>query len=148
DGQYWALVQARPGAPTSVGVFDADLWGEEPLLLQAFAALLGSRQVRLPARTGSGELTASTAALFERTLGKQSKLTSDLGNQAREAVELLVAEIARLDRESSGRFLEHVGERDIYKGALTVLMRMVFLLYAEEQRLLPTDDLYADHYSV
>lgn len=147
DGQYWALVHAEPGAPTSVGMFDADLWGEEPLLLLAFAALLGHPRAQLPALK-NGEPTDSTAALFARTLDKQSKLTSDLGEQVRAAVELLVAEIARLDRESSGRFLEHVGEREIYKGALTVLMRMVFLLYAEEQRLLPTDDLYADHYSV
>jgi hypothetical protein len=148
DGQYWALVHALPGKPTSVGVFDADLWGEEPLLLQAFAALLEGQRVRLPARDRSGELTNAAAALFERTFDKQSDLTEDLGNQVLRAVELLVAEIARLDRESSGRFLEHVGEREIYKGALTVLMRLVFLLYAEEQRLLPTDDLYADHYSV
>ncbi|WP_239646230.1 Eco57I restriction-modification methylase domain-containing protein [Nocardiopsis valliformis] len=148
DGQYWALVHALPGKPTSVGVFDADLWGEEPLLLQAFAALLESQRVRLPARDRGGELTNAAAALFERTFDKQSDLTEDLGNQVLRAVELLVAEIARLDRESSGRFLEHVGEREIYKGALTVLMRLVFLLYAEEQRLLPTDDLYADHYSV
>ncbi|WP_028648806.1 Eco57I restriction-modification methylase domain-containing protein [Nocardiopsis sp. CNT312] len=148
DGQYWALVHALPGKPTSVGVFDADLWGEEPLLLQAFAALLESRRVRLPARDRGGEPTNAAAALFERTFDKQSDLTEDLGHQVLRAVELLVAEIARLDRESSGRFLEHVGEREIYKGALTVLMRLVFLLYAEEQRLLPTDDLYADHYSV
>ena len=148
DGQYWALVHALPGKPTSVGVFDADLWAEEPLLLQAFAALLESKSVRLPARDKGGDLTNATAALFERTFDKQSDLTEELGNQVLRAVELLVAEIARLDRESSGRFLEHVGEREIYKGALTVPMRLVFLLYAEEQRLLPTDDLYADHYSV
>lgn len=148
DGQYWALVHALPGKPTSVGVFDADLWGEEPLLLQAFAALLESQRVRLPVRDRGGELTNAAAALFERTLDKQSDLTEDLGGQVLDAVELLVADIARLDRESSGRFLEYVGEREIYKGALTVLMRLVFLLYAEEQRLLPTDDLYADYYSV
>ncbi|GAB3723353.1 Eco57I restriction-modification methylase domain-containing protein [Nocardiopsis nanhaiensis] len=148
DGQFWALVHALPGKPTSVGVFDADLWGEEPLLLQAFAALLEGQRVRLPALDRGGELTNAAAALFERTLDKQSDLTEDLGGQVLDAVELLVADIARLDRESSGRFLEYVGEREIYKGALTVLMRLVFLLYAEEQRLLPTDDLYADYYSV
>ncbi|MFD6949490.1 hypothetical protein A6A08_05140 [Nocardiopsis sp. TSRI0078] len=41
-----------------------------------------------------------------------------------------------------------MGEREVYKGALTVLMRLVFLLYAEEQWLLPTDDLYAEYSSV
>ena len=149
DGQLWALVHARLGEPTSVGVFDADLWSEEPLLLQAFAALLEAKRVQVPSVRGGGtDPSDSTAALFARTAGRQGDLTEELGNQVRQAVELLVGEIARIDRESSGRFLEYVGERDIYRGALTVLMRMVFLLYAEEQRLLPTDDLYADHYSV
>ncbi|WP_049576382.1 Eco57I restriction-modification methylase domain-containing protein [Nocardiopsis sp. SBT366] len=153
DGQWWALVHARPSVPTSVGVFDADLWLEEPLLFQAFTALLEGKRVQVPATSKDGKSASdSTAALFARTFEKQSDLTDDLGKQVRQAVELLVAEIARIDRgssgRSSGRFLEHVGEREVYKGALTVLMRLVFLLYAEEQRLLPTDDLYAEHYSV
>lgn len=153
DGQLWALVHARPGEPTSVGVFDADLWLEESVLFQAFTALLESKRVQVPATAKDGKTASdSTAALFARTFEKQSDLTDDLGKQVRQAVELLVAEIARIDRgssgRSSGRFLEHVGEREVYKGALTVLMRLVFLLYAEEQRLLPTDDLYAEHYSV
>ncbi|MBB6172997.1 hypothetical protein HNR23_003057 [Nocardiopsis mwathae] len=149
DGRLWALVHARAGEPTSCGVFDADLWLEEPLLLQAFAALLASERVQIPPVSRDGkESSDSTAALFSRTAGAQGKLTEELGLQVRQAVELLVGELARLDRESGGRLLAHIDERDIYRGALTVLMRMVFLLYAEEQRLLPTDDLYADHYSV
>ena len=37
----------------------------------------------------------------------------------------------------------------MYRGTLTVMMRLVFLLYAEEQRLLPvSSDLYATAYSV
>ncbi|WP_370011854.1 DNA methyltransferase [Nocardiopsis sp. LDBS0036] len=149
DGQLWALVHARPGEPTSYGVFDADLWSEEPLLFQAFTALLEGKRVQIPATTRDGrDPSDSTASLFARTVDKQGELTDDLGHQVRQAVELLVAEIARIDRGSSDRFLEHVGEREVYKGALTVLMRLVFLLYAEEQRLLPTDDLYAEYYSV
>ena len=41
--------------------------------------------------------------------------------------------------------LGEVEPRQVYRGALTVMMRLVFLLYAEEQRLLPVNsDLYAD----
>ncbi|WP_017591337.1 Eco57I restriction-modification methylase domain-containing protein [Nocardiopsis potens] len=149
DGRFWALVHARPAEPTSVGVYDADLWLEEPLLLRSFTALLAGRQVQVPPVGRNGEAPSdSTASLFARSADRQSELTDELGLQVRRAVELLVAELARLDRESRGAVLAHVGERDVYRGALTVLMRMVFLLYAEEQRLLPTDDLYAEHYSV
>lgn len=149
DGRLWALVHARPGEPTSTAVFDADLWLEEPVLLAAFATLLAGNRVRLPEVERDGTApTDSTAALFARTFAAQGSLTEKLGEQVRQAVELLVAEIARLDRESGGALLASVSERDIYRGALTVLMRVVFLLYAEEQRLLPGDDLYVENYSV
>lgn len=153
DGRLWALVHARPGEPTSTAVFDAEMWLEEPLLLRAFTALLSGQQVQVPPVSQDGHnWTDTTAALFARTAESQDDLTEELGNQVRQAVELLIAEFARIDRETSQGdshgVLAGVSERDIYRGGLTVLMRMVFLLYAEEQRLLPTDDLYADHYSI
>ena len=36
----------------------------------------------------------------------------------------------------------------IYGGLITVLLRLVFLLYAEDEELMPTDSLYGQHYSV
>lgn len=149
DGHQWALVHARPGEPTSFGVFDADLWIEEPLLLQAFIALLTDGRLRLPttAKGGSTPLD-STAALFARTTDRQGELTDDLGEQVRQAVELLVGEIARQDRATGGRPLADVDGKEVYRGVVTALMRTVFLLFAEAQRLMPVDDLYADHYSV
>lgn len=69
--------------------------------------------------------------------------------QVRQAVELLIGELARLDRESAGALLGSIPPRQVYRGALTVMMRLVFLLYAEELRLMPVDsDLYASAYSV
>ena len=59
------------------------------------------------------------------------------------------ASCRRLDRESGGALLGEVAPRQVYRGTLTVMMRLVFLLYAEEQRLLPvSSDLYATAYSV
>ena len=50
---------------------------------------------------------------------------------------------------TGGALLGEVAPREVYRGALTVMMRLVFLLYAEEQRLLPvSSDLYATAYSV
>ena len=37
---------------------------------------------------------------------------------------------------------------EVYGGLLTVLMRLVFLLYAEDRGLLPDDEVYQQHYSV
>lgn len=149
DGRYWVLVHAVRGGPTSTAVFDADLWQEEPILLRAFVSLLGATRLLPAPQRSDGTPTASLAAMFARTADAQAEITTTLGSQVRQAVELFVAELARLDRESGGALLRGVTERDIYRGSLTTLMRLVFLLYAEQRELLPIKDpVYADGYAV
>ncbi|MEV4251565.1 type IIL restriction-modification enzyme MmeI [Spirillospora sp. NPDC049652] len=148
NGRFWVLAHARPGEVTSTAVFDADLWLEEPLLLRAFATLLGASRSLAPAERPDGTPSDGLASLFARSAQAQAQVTDTLGRQVRQAVELLVGELARLDRESGGTLLADVAERDIYRAALIVLMRLVFLLYAEEQELLPTDELYQLSYGV
>ncbi|MEV5987177.1 DNA methyltransferase [Streptomyces sp. NPDC052051] len=149
NGREWALVHARPKEATTVAVFDADLWSEEPVLARAFASLLTARRVTRPPVDAEGKPSESTAGLFARTADAQSDVTDTLGRQVREAVSLLVAELSRLDREANGHILDGVPAKDVYEGALTVMMRLVFLLYAEEQRLLPAgDELYDASYAV
>jgi len=148
NGRHWALVHARPGESTGVGVFDADLWLEEPALLRAFATLLAAPRVLLPPTNADGTPSTSLAGLFARSAEARTQVTTTLGDQVRRAVELFVGELARLDRESGGALLAEASDREIYRGALTVLMRLVFLLYAEERRLLPiTDPVYAQAYA-
>lgn len=148
NGRFWILVHARPGEAMSTAVFDADLWLEEPVLLRAFATLLGARRSLAPAERPDGTPSDGLTSLFARSAQAQAQVTDTLGRQVRQAVELLVGELARLDRESGGTLLADVPERDIYRAALIVLMRLVFLLYAEEQELLPTDELYRLSYGV
>ncbi|MGH3853186.1 MAG: Eco57I restriction-modification methylase domain-containing protein [Pseudonocardiaceae bacterium] len=149
NGRFWVLVHARPGEATSTAVFDADLWLEEPTLLRAFASLCCASRVLPPPASADGAPSTSLAGLFARSADAHAHVTTTLGLQVRRAVELFVAELARLDREAGGALLGPVSERDIYRGALTALMRLVFLLFAEEQRLLPvTDPIYAGGYAV
>ncbi|MEW1862773.1 DNA methyltransferase [Streptomyces sp. NPDC088194] len=149
NGREWALVHARPKEATTIAVFDADLWTEEPILARAFTSLLTASRVVRPPLDAEGKPSDSTAGLFARTADAQSEVTDTLGRQVREAVSLLVAEVSRLDRESGGDLLRGVPAKQVYEGALTVMMRLVFLLYAEEQRLLPSwDKLYRDSYAV
>ncbi|MFE5920893.1 Eco57I restriction-modification methylase domain-containing protein [Streptomyces sp. NPDC056468] len=149
NGREWALVHARPKEATTVAVFDADLWTEEPILARAFASLLAASRVVRPPLDAEGKSTDSTAGLFARTVDAQADVTDTLGRQVREAVSLLVAELSRLDRESRGELLRDVPAKQVYEGALTVMMRLVFLLYAEEQRLLPSsEELYSKSYAV
>ncbi|MEE1931192.1 DNA methyltransferase [Streptomyces sp. TRM 70351] len=149
NGRLWVLVHARPSTPTSFAVFDADLWSEEPLLLRAFVSLLAARCAAIAPKDRDGKDTDSLGALFTRTAQDTTAVTKTLGRQVRAAVELLIAELSRRDREAGGRVLADVAPRTVYRAALTAMMRVVFLLYAEEQALLPADDeLYAESYSV
>ncbi len=141
DGRWWALVWAPEGGTSGVAVWDASLWGEEPESFRAFVALLERN------RFLSVAASDTLPALLAESLGAQEEVTETLGHQVREAVELLVETLDRLDAESA--VLAGVSDDDLYDGVVTVLMRIVFLLFAEERRLLPSDDeVYVAAYSV
>ena len=144
DGRWWALVRAPRGDVTSVAVFDAVAWPEaaDRDVVRAFRSLLERRRFfgvpdaeRLP-------------ALWKRSEDSQEDLTEALGVQVRQAVELLVTAIGRADLTVQGESLRNVTAHEVYRGAVSVMMRVVFLLFAEERRLLPSDnELYAQSYS-
>ena len=143
DGRWWALVWAPRGGATGAAVWDASLFSEDPLSSRALVALLSRSRFQAEARKDQ------LPALFAESLERQEEVTEQLGRQVREAVELLITTLDQLDRESNGTLLTGVSDDDFYAGAVTVMMRVVFLLFAEERRLLPSDDdLYVTAYSV
>jgi hypothetical protein len=55
------------------------------------------------------------------------------------------------DAAANGRLLSALAETDpqhIYGGLIATLMRLVFLLYAEDEGLMPDDEVYQRHYAV
>jgi hypothetical protein len=139
DGRWWALVWAPAGGVTTVAVFDSVSWNDaaERLVVRAFVSLLQRRRffgVPVPHRL---------PALLRESLKHQEDITDALGVQVRQAVEMLVAAFSRSSLPSS------VTAQAAYRGAVAVMMRLVFLLFAEESGLLPADNaLYAASYSV
>ncbi len=90
----------------------------------------------------------SLEAFYSESLHKQQQLTDQLGLQVRLAVETLVRAIDRIDDRAVADLIEAGAEKEIYEAALTVMMRLLFLLYAEEQSLLPLGEaLYGENYA-
>jgi hypothetical protein len=144
DGRWWALVWAPPEGVTSVAVWDAALWLEERETLAAFRCLLERRRfLGVP----DGE---TLPALLSAGLEQQEEITDGLGHQVRQAVEMLVEAIGRAGRQGGPAegLLADLDPNEVYHGAVTVMMRLLFLLFAEERLLLPADDeLYLTSYS-
>ena len=143
NGERFTLVYAEPGQPTGFADFRAELWFEERLTLRAFRDFLSADALfnRPPEQT--------LDALYRRSLENQQEVSTTLGRQVRRAVEMFVAALDRADRESSGTLLRGVPEELVYEAALTLMMRLVFLFFAEERDLLPISNLiYHDNYAV
>ncbi len=150
DTNAFTLVWAPRGGATATGTWFASVWSEERGLFEAFVALLGARRFFAVADADVLE------ALFAESASAQVEVTNQLGKQVRQAVELLVDAFSRANRESDGQLMADLGAGDLetaaetmYSAAVTVMMRLVFLLCAEERRLFPVGDaLYDESYAV
>jgi hypothetical protein len=133
----WVVVWAPKDGASGTATFSADLFSEEAVLLDAFTSVLGARRFFSVAEADRLE------ALLAESASAQAEVTGKLGQQVRQAVELLVAAMSRADRERDGELLAAVDPHQVYESAVAVLMRLVLLLYAEERGLLPLgDELY------
>lgn len=88
-------------------------------------------------------------SLLAQSATDRQEVTDQLGYQVRKAVEVLVQELDRIDRDRDRALLADVGVAQLYEAALTVMMRLVFLFSAEERELLLLgEELYDQHYAV
>ena len=139
NGERWMLVHAPVGTVAGFASWYARLWGQEPETLRAFVSLLGVRRFFGP---DEGKLPA----LYERSLKHQDDVTEALGEQVRRAVEVLVQALDRADQDRNRDLLRDVDPRELYEAGLTVMMRLVFLLAAEERGLLLLGDPHYDSF--
>ena len=81
----------------------------------------------------------------------QNEVSTRLAEQVLGALDELVRGFELADADRGGELLRHAIADDpqhVYGGLITVLLRLVFLLYAEERALTPGDAVYVRHYSV
>jgi len=81
----------------------------------------------------------------------QNLVSTQLAEQVLAALFELLRGFQAADDTCKGDLLREAMKDDpneVYKGLLTVLMRLVFVLYAEDRNLLSNDPLYTNYYSV
>ncbi|WP_237022538.1 Eco57I restriction-modification methylase domain-containing protein [Herbaspirillum frisingense] len=142
NGERWMLVDAPVGAVTTFASWYARIWSQEPITLQAFVHLLGIRRFFV-------DESEQLPTLFDRSLKFQDEVTDALGEQVRRAVEVLIQTLDKADQDRNRELLHDVKEPELYEAALTLMMRLVFLLSAEERGLLLMgDERYEANYAL
>lgn len=133
NGERWMLVHAPSGSVASYTSWYARLWGQERETLRAFVSLLGIRRLTGPAED-------ALPKLFERSLTHQGDVTDALGSQVAQAIEVLMRALDRADQDRNRELLKGIPPETIYEAGLTLMMRLVFVLSAEERGLLLLGD--------
>jgi hypothetical protein len=112
----------------------------------ALAALLGVERV-----TDEAQDSQRLPALLRESRKYQNDVSTALAGQVLEALWQLVRGFQHANEAAKGQLLEDVmRERpaEVYGGLLTTLMRLVFILYAEDRGLMPDGEVYQRHYSI
>ncbi len=129
----------------------------EPMAEVAGRPMLGALELLLGVdRLFGGSPEQRLPALLAASRKNQNEVSTRLAEQVLEALwELLLGfdEAERIAQEAGRTILGDLpkseeGQKHLYGGLITVLLRLVFLLYAEDEALMPADSLYGQHYSV
>ncbi len=141
------LVYAPHGESSGAITFRIDdmaTVGGRPML-EAFVMLLSS------ARFFDVAPEHALPAILAESRKRQANVTNELADQVLEAIHLLLRGFeSAAERDGDAILREAVsrGDDHVYGGLLTVLLRLVFVLYAEDRGLLPVDHtLYAENLS-
>ena len=142
NGERWMLVNAPTGSTSSHISWYARLWFHEPITYNVFHTLLGASRWYGPEEN-------RLPIMLEESLKHQEEVTTTLGEQVRRAVEVLVQCLDKADQDRNRELLHDVSPAELYEAGLTVMMRLVFALCAEERGLLLLDEpTYARHYAI
>ena len=115
-----------------------------PLCAELRLLLLERRLLALPDRK-------RPAGLLEESRKYQNVVSERLSEQVLHGLHELLRGFQSAHEKSHGKLLAHELEQDpdnVYRALLTVMLRLVFVLYAEERGLLSEDATFGDHYSV
>lgn len=144
DGRWWALVSAPKDGPAAWGQFDSQMWIDTPSVRDAFVNLLSVSSLAVR------KMEDRLPALFAGSVTAAEEITNALGSQVRRAVELIVAAFGEsaAHARADGRVDPLPDGDEIYQAAVTVMMRTIFLLFAQERGLLPQGGMFDESYGM
>lgn len=144
NGEQWLFIDAPEGGITTYASWYARLWSQESVTLQAFFSLLNIGTI-----FNGFEDAKKLTELLDESLKHQDEVTETLGEQVSRAVEVLIQSLDRINHDHNGKLLEGVEPTELYEAGLTLMMRLVFLLCAEERGLLLLgDETYESNYAL
>ncbi|HEY3397840.1 MAG TPA: N-6 DNA methylase [Armatimonadota bacterium] len=142
NGHDFRLLSAPPGLGSASLTWHDQDWLDEPATLDGFFTLLRTDRFLGPERT-------RLLKLADQSQDKQLEVTDQLGDQVHQALEVFLRALDQCDQEHEGALLREMTPAELYEMCLFVMMRLVFLLYAEEKYLLPHGEvLYDQGYGV
>lgn len=148
NGRAVRLIYAPSGESSGSITFRVDhmaTTGGRPIL-DALVMLLGAH-----AFFTAGE-TQSLSHILKDSRARQANVTNELAEQVLEAIQILLRGFEQAYERDGSPFLDDAIREDearVYGGLLTVLLRLVFVLYAEAWGLVPNDSpIWSRDYSV
>lgn len=147
NGTQLRLIYAPPKENSGTLTFPVGAMTEVSgrLILGAFQLLLGSWTLF------NAPSDARLPALLQRSRDYQASVSEILAEQVLHALYELLRGFEAADERAQGKLLRELAAKDphdIYGGLVTVLLRLVFILFAEDRGLLPGSGLYVRHYAV
>ncbi|WCK55151.1 hypothetical protein PP175_03960 [Aneurinibacillus sp. Ricciae_BoGa-3] len=139
NGEQWMFVHTPTEDISGHVSWYSRLWFQEPATLKAFQSLLSVRRF-------FGPDDEKIDALLLESLESQEDVTETLGEQVRRAVEVLVQALDKADEDRNRELLKNVTPEELYEAGLAVMMRLVFILCAEERGLLLLGDPVYDQF--
>ena len=132
NGSTWRLIYLSSEGSINYIEFDFESMMQEGRLLSAFVAILSS------------DILAKLKELAEESHKKQIEITDKLGFQVRESVIKFIKILDRANKECKSELLYSVPNDAIYQMSVSTIIKLVFVLYAEQKSMLPHGELLYD----
>ncbi|MBI4538945.1 MAG: N-6 DNA methylase [Gemmatimonadetes bacterium] len=147
NGTHLRLLYAPRGETSGHMTFPVSAMVEvsgRPILAGLHMLLRAERLFALPTKQ-------RLLALLSESRRFQAEVSTRLSEQILEGLYELLRGLQAADAHTRGRLLGEVLREEpdqVYEGMLTVLLRLVFTLYAEDRGLLPRDPVFVEHYGI